>query len=487
MLNQFIWNNYKESIEGKLAIEKFHNLVDIQQLIPNNYFLTAEDTLSISDDFFNYSNFTQINTAIKTVEQAKELFIDFYENGISIHYEDGIDEIKEDATWYIDFIIPISIWLYQINQQFFKPYFFVHNFKSLMQIADAFGMELPEIPKKSDKKSQLFYYWELCQTFYAFEQKHHLKSAEMCAFLYDFCPKFFTNLERTENLPEPTNIWLVGANKIDFDFLDNFDNSNHKFWQGNLETRKGDIIIMYCLSPRSYIHSIWRATTDGIADPFFHYYGEIYINHGLKIPPISLNTLKSDNYFSQNSLVRKNFQGVNGFSWTVTDYEKLLEIIALQDDISILPKIASYDNQLDHEIKNERDVELFLLEPFLKQMGFKESDWTRQLTVKMGRGEKVYPDYVFLSNHEKNFEQASTIIEAKFLIKNNKDLELAFRQAWSYGLRLSARVLLIVDKHFVWLYQKHNTGFDRNNYQKYSWQELKDANTFHSLKTLLKQ
>lgn len=485
MFNQFVWNNYKESNEGKIAIENFYNLTDIQKLIPDNYFLTADEVLIVADDFLNFSNFTSKNSTITTKEQAQNLFLEFYHNGIIIEYDDGIDELNEDDTWYIDYIIPISLWLYQVNPNFFKPYFFVHKFKELTKITDAFGIHLPEIPKKSDKKSRFFYYWDICQAFYEFEKEHRLSPNELCAFLYDFCPKFFSDTNECDYLPKPTQIWLVGANKIDFEFLDNFDNSNPRFWQGNLETRKGDIIIMYCLSPRSHIHSVWCATTDGIADPFFHYYSEIYINHGLKISPISLNTLKLDDYFSQNKLVKKNFQGVNGFSWSYADYEKLLELISNNNDnINNLPKIAFYENELDNEIKNERDVELFLLEPFLKQIGFNDNDWTRQLTVKMGRGEKVYPDYVFLSNNEKNFEQASMIIEAKFLIKNNKDLELAFRQVWSYGMRLSAKILIIVDKNFIWIYQKQNTGFDRTIYQKYAWQELKNPDTFNSIKTI---
>lgn len=485
MFNQFVWNNYKESNEGKIAIENFYNLTNIQKLIPDNYFLTADEVLIVADDFLNFSNFTSKNSTITTKEQAQNLFLEFYHNGITIEYDDGIDELNEDDTWYIDYIIPISLWLYQVNPNFFKPYFFVHKFKELTKITDAFGIHFPEIPKKSDKKSRFFYYWDICQAFYEFEKEHRLSPNELCAFLYDFCPKFFSDTNKCDYLPKPTQIWLVGANKIDFEFLDNFDNSNPRFWQGNLETRKGDIIIMYCLSPRSHIHSVWRATTDGIADPFFHYYSEIYINHGLKISPISLNALKLDDHFSQNKLVRKNFQGVNGFSWSYADYEKLLELISNNNDnINNLPKIAFYENELDNEIKNERDVELFLLEPFLKQIGFNDNDWTRQLTVKMGRGEKVYPDYVFLSNNEKNFEQASMIIEAKFLIKNNKELELAFRQVWSYGMRLSAKLLIIVDKNFIWIYQKQNTGFDRTIYQKYAWQELKNPDTFNSIKTI---
>ncbi|MBK8887603.1 MAG: hypothetical protein IPN46_14125 [Saprospiraceae bacterium] len=74
---------------------------------------------------------------------------------------------------------------------------------------------------------------------------------------------------------------------------------------GKCRYKESDITIIYCLAPRSYIHSIWRATKDGIADPFFHFYSSIEISEGIKVEPISFNELKSDEYFSKHPLVRK--------------------------------------------------------------------------------------------------------------------------------------------------------------------------------------
>lgn len=90
-----------------------------------------------------------------------------------------------------------------------------------------------------------------------------------------------------QRLPQPTQVWWIGGNKVggDFKFVDQLSQDVIGFWQGNLDTKRGDILVMYCLAPRSYIHSIWQATADGIGDPFFHYYSSIYIGLGQKVPP----------------------------------------------------------------------------------------------------------------------------------------------------------------------------------------------------------
>jgi hypothetical protein len=128
---------------------------------------------------------------------------------------------------------------------------------------------------------------------------------------------------------------------------------------------------MYCLSPRSYIHSIWRATRDGIADPFFHYYSNIYIGHGQKVPAITIHELKADEHFSHNPLVRKNLQGINGYPLTSDDYLRLQELFSKKGfDVGQLPQLYRHTFQLNKDLKTEREVELSLVEPLLKRIGF---------------------------------------------------------------------------------------------------------------------
>ncbi|OPH39881.1 hypothetical protein [Moraxella equi] len=276
MFNEFIWRNYKESKSGGNFIDNFKELPqDFLREYLVDYYLDIDEVYAYIDEFLLFSSLS--NAKIDNLEQAKHIFHDLCDNGIDFDISekrDGsiIEHVEPNFEWFLQCIVPISLCLYLINSDFFKPYLFIHKFRDLISICDEFGIELPEIPKKSDKQSRFAYYWGFCESIYNFQIKNNLDSNEICAFLYDFAPKYLSSQKNKEvSLPNPTNIWLVGANKTggDFNFLDGINDSSTHFWQGNLETKKGDIIIMYCLSPRSYIHSIWRATSNGIADPFF--------------------------------------------------------------------------------------------------------------------------------------------------------------------------------------------------------------------------
>lgn len=482
-VNPFIWQNYKDSEQGKAAIKLFDDLNPlIYEKYLINYFLDAETIDNMVDELYHYSDYKEDYEG-----SAERIIHNLLEKGIVFRDENGTyDEISPNFSWYLDYIVPLSSWLYLLSPTYFKPYFFIHNADELIKISDSFGLELPPMPIKRNKRARFEYYFLMCQIFHDFEQENGFSPEEMCAFLYDFCPKYFgqQRVDKPE-LPEPTQAWFIGSNKQDFDFLDKFSHGDIHFWQGNVDTKCGDILVMYCLSPRSYIHSIWRAERDGIASPFFHWYSSIYIGKGQKISPIFLNDLKENSYFSENKLVRKNFQGVNGYALTADDYAELLNLIEKNgDNIENLPQLFAPSYQKNLELKNERDVEVELIEPLLKDIG-KNKVWTRQLTVKMGRGERVFPDYALLNERQKGYEQASILLEAKYHIQSNQELEAAFRQVWSYGLRLSARLLIIADKNSLWLYEKTEQGFDRSRYSKFYWKTLEKPDEFKKIKILV--
>ena len=490
-LNKFIWNNYKETENGKQVIELFlkGETVEILKKYLGSFQLDVEESANFIDDLRDFSIKPIIPVELD-LDNAGKLFDKIVTNGFELKLEDEeIENFDPDQLDFLGFIPIISTWLFYYYPDFFKPYFFRTKFQLLTQIADVFGMKLPEVPLKRYKEQRIKYYWKLCVSFLEFQNENEMSAAEFCAFLYDFAPNYIgQNQTPDSDLPQPTQVWLVGGDKggIDFEFLDNYKKGNNSFWQGNVDTKKGDIIIMYCLSPRSYIHSIWRATEDGIADPFFHYYSSIFISEGIKVTPISLKELKNDEYFSNHPLVRKNLQGVNGYSFNSEDYNRIQQLIKLHGgNIDELPQLYSPTFSSNLTLKVERDVELSLIEPLLKELGYSEEDWERQLTVRMGRGERNFPDYAFLTNKEKGYELASMLIEAKFWIKNNNELEETFKQVYSYGLRLSSRILVIADKDAIWIYQRINEGFDRTKYIKKYWKELEQQNEFVHIKKLL--
>jgi hypothetical protein len=484
-INEFQWNNYKETQAGKETLSLFSEFNLETEKVLINKFLPDRDEATFFIKGLD-EIYSQEVKGCNNPQEAEKFFIKMMEEGISADDENLFGTEDYSQSFYN---LPIiSLWLYSRLPNFYIPYFFSRKFFELTKIADNFLIDLPQVPLKKDKYARLKYYWDLCVVLKTFQKENNLNNAELCAFLYDYAPKFLgfeKNLISNENLPQPSQIWLVGGDKygFDFDFLDNANSQSSGFWQGNVDTKRGDIVIMYCLAPRSVIHSVWRATSNGIADPFFYFYGSINIGVGIKTPPIHISELKSDKHFSLNPLVRKNLQGINGYSFSSVDYQHLLSMFSEKGfDISQLPKLYRPEISLDLDLKNERDVEINLVEPLLERLDYNPKDWIRQMSVRMGRGERNYPDYAFFANSEKGYEKAKMLIETKFFIKTNVELEETFKQARSYAVRLEASILIICDKECLWFYEKINGSFDRSVFIKKYWGEVNNPDDFRIIK-----
>ena len=131
-------------------------------------------------------------------------------------------------------------------------------------------------------------------------------------------------------------------------------------------------------------------------------------------------------------------------------------------------------------LSNERDVEITLLEPLLKRLGFDENDWLRQMTLRMGRNDRVFPDYALFANDRRGEENARFIWEAKYRIANERQLKDAFLQAKSYALRLGCDGFGLVALEGVWISTRQD-DFKWERLYKFSWSELKQKENFSRL------
>ncbi|WP_020607278.1 type I restriction enzyme HsdR N-terminal domain-containing protein [Spirosoma spitsbergense] len=473
-LNKKYWNLWKQSEEGKAAIKLFEEAGDGKTIVELfEEYPTAFDAIEAAEYVYNLLDFTTKPILPEELpdDQAEDFFGKIADEGITMTFEDREEEIRDTSDMLFEIPV-ISTWLYLSYPDLYKPYFFQNQFYLLTRIAESFDIKLPSVPLKSKKIERLKYYADICKSFSDFQAKHGMTAAEFCGFLYDFAPNDIkqNNPVIQEVLPEPTQVWMIGANKAggDFEFLDNFSNDDTHFWQGNEDTKKGDILVMYCLAPYSCIHSIWRATTDGITDPFFHWYGSVYIGEGQKITPITLNELKSDHYFSQHALVRKNLQGVNGYPLTSEAYLQLQKMIVNNGgEVAHLPKLYGYQFDKNKSLNSEEEVNVYLVEPLFIKLGYTPNDWKKESRVSMGRGEGKSADYAFPMKGDKNGENVSMLVESKKHINTKRDMDDAFRQVKSYGKRLLAKVLVIADKDFIWIYQRQKDyDFDSTQYVK---------------------
>ena len=268
--------------------------------------------------------------------------------------------------------------------------------------------------------------------------------------------------------------------------LDNMTSETTHHWTGSDKVRKGDILLMYCGTPRSYIHSVWRAKSNGVADVFWHRGHLVEIGHPIKIPELTLKEMQKDEILSESTFVRSNMQGFSLKKIAYHEYEHILQLCKRKGmDISVLPVIKGLQDIRGFDIQNEKEVEEKLVEPLLLKLGYQESDWLRQMSVRMGRGERNYTDYSIGFDTTKGEERAEFILEAKYRITNDDDLKEAFLQANSYALRLKSKFLALAALEGIWIYLKTNKDFSLENYKRFSWKQLENPDTIYEVIDLI--
>jgi len=507
--NRFLWDLYRNSDNGKTAIKRDisdHRAPENRDVTP---FSAGLNFCEVSNGEFIENGMHGVDTvnlrllirefsserAITCLEEAEALFVEIVDDGLSWDFDEdgktfsaifgGGNDGDDDA--YMEVITAIeglTAGLHDAHPQFFAPYLFQRRFDALEKICTAFGISIPQVPGKLKKRERAIYYLAINRELQNFRNAHDLSPQELNAFLYDFAPK---NLAPTHpgGLPLPSRIWFViggvGGNG-DFEYLDEVDETTITYWQGNLETRPGDIVLMWCASPRSYLHSVWRALDEGFNDPFFFFYTMIRVGNPVKIKPIAFSEFSKHPLLGTKPTVRAHFQGASGTAFSVEDYEAVCSLLRDKGfDLSQLPSPPDVKEYFVSGIEDERGVELKLLEPLLLNLGYSENDWVRQLSVRMGRGERNYPDYVLGCDPSPSEESGIAIIECKFDIRTKKELKEAFVQGKSYALRLQASIMALAAVRGFWIFEKRTDGFSIDHFVFKTWGELSHPDILHSI------
>ena len=483
-LNAHTWRLFKEHPDGQAVIKLFADASDNMDELDiafryntrlKRYYDNKKDRDGIQEVcYWLWQDVIDIpeHTKPTTVEEAKAL------------YEDVVNRISDyrrtlaDMTW-------LSFLLYYYANDFFFPYLYQYEIAPLLKVCDAFGITLPPMPKKADYAARCAYYWQLCEVMLTYRSENGLAPAELCAFLYEHARHYIEG-DFTE-MPEPSRAWFIGGAISDIDL-------KGRLWQGNPDTRKGDILVHYETTPVSAITCVWRSATDGVIDPFFHYYGEIYLRDQMAVPKITLKELKGDAYFAQHPLVRKNLQGVNGYAMSGRDFAELKRLWQSKGfDTQVLPEL--YAPSLPEDVlqrieamtgKKEKGVEELLLIPMLlTPMGLVEGrDYVRQQALQAGRAHEKYEDFAIRYRMEGDEPRADVVIEAKYHIRNTHDFYEAFGQGSSYARLLRARVMCLCDIDGLLIF-KDDGGFSRDRYKKVYWQELANSDVFNEVKGMM--
>jgi len=363
--------------------------------------------------------------------------------------------------------------------ELFVPYYFTWNFNVFEKIAKEFDIPLPPIPLKKNYEERFYYYGDICVSLYEFREKHNMSPYELCAFLYDFAPKYIGGIDSyiIKELPEPQIAFFIGGSKEDVFLSDQRDTIT--CWQCSSETRAGDMVVMYLKSPISAVDSVWRSVSEGFNDPFFYYYRCSYIAKPERIKRITQKQLEEDVVFRNMPIVRKNMQGINGVELKPSEYNHLMDIVkadALRLHFDIIGG--------DIEIVSEKDVERKLVKPLLAKLGYAETEYEEQLQIMVGNHNfKLIPDYTLLPKVTRLHHSAFAIIEVKHIIPNQRAMEDTCAQARSYAAQLKAKYSIIASKDKLWAYKPDDDYTDA--VFSATWGELNQSDTFSKLFKLI--
>ena len=362
---------------------------------------------------------------VGSLEDAFGLYEDMVRSGLPVEWPDSPGTIEAlDAKGIADFIEQVSLGLYLAHPDHFIPYGFTTQFNLLGRISEEFNLPLPPVPGKRDKVGRALLYGYINEAFHEFRKSHNLSVVEMCAFLYNFAFPFVVEDDKSE-LPAPSKVWpiIAGAyDSSDFEWIETAMLDDASPWNGNVNMRRGDVLLMYSVTPHKRVHSIWRALTDGFSDPFCRYYATVWVSQPIKTVPVTFKEMKAHPLLAQNAAVRTHMRGPDSGPFTLEEYEAILDIMAAKgQDVAVLPKPQRVSYLPSDALQDERNVERELVEPLLERLGYTSNDWIRQMPVRMGRGERIYPDYVFGAVQKRGEESAAMVLEAKFSISRDKD------------------------------------------------------------------
>ena len=500
MLNRYVWSNYLRA-GGAEIVEMFRkNLLDdytedyavqIRRMIsvycPFSFYQDdVENQLLFLKGFLdsdkNSDKSTEDNEPNLTDSIFQQLDAEYEDIAAMIKDQTGAEASPSDVlSRFLGDMAQTTTLYAMIDPERFIPYYYQHTFNMLQMIAEEFGIALPEIPKKKDYRERFYYYGAVCKALTTFRTENDLSPYELCAFLYDFAPKYIGGYDSfvIYDLPEPKNAFLIGSSKDDPYLPSDDETDATMLWQCSENTRPGDMILMYLTTPVSAIDSIWQACSVGFIDPFFFYYRCTYLRKQAAISQVSLHTLRHDDVTSKMAIVRKNMQGVNGVELKPSEYNRIIDLAGAK------AYRFEYDGSIaDSNMKDERDVEDKLIKPLLSKMGYDETDYIQQMYIELGNhNHTLIPDFVLLPRRAVGHASAFAIVEAKRTITKENQLQAAKTQARSYANQLKAQYTIVASQEKVWI-TGGDDDFDATIFAA-SWAELGDPDTLFALSKLI--
>lgn len=504
-LNPYVWDLYLNSLGGELAVTYFQGLKDYTANAafedPLQGVMTwmashVENSGTIwEDEPMDKETIAYIGAVrryaqarpVSTPEEVQHLLTSLVTSG-EVRVSQDSEEVL-DLDLALEDVQLVTLALHLAHPDVFVPYGYKGQHHLLLRISNTFGIPLPPVAAKNDHLGRWLYYAHFSAAFQDFRRAQGMSVPELLAFLNHFALEYVLTSDDAE-LPEPRHTWLLvggGEEEGDLGDLEAMTETDEVRWQGSLDMRRGDVCVMYVRSPVSAVHSLCRVVEDAYEDPFFHYKHSVQIGRFQKVPRIPFRELAAAPAMAQSQHIRRNLQGTSGQLLSRGEYEDILSLLARKGfDQETAPRLSDEAEVDLTNLANERDVETQLVEPLLERLDLLPNrDWVRQLPVRMGRGERNYPDYAIGVTGTAPEERARALIEVKYRAPGERAWREAFLQAKSYALRLRVKALIVAAAEGVRYHPMVGDDFLFEEARRFSWSDLREGPALLELRRAL--
>lgn len=429
--------------------------------------LLLESAERYSSEFYNGSFAYDSNTTIENIllelnnRRPLNISTDFFDKIKAI--ESNNKDIDDSMESYLrdifrNDITSISLVL---NKLYPEKYFFYRicmleneifaGLKFLSDILEEFNLPFSKIGKG---KNSFDNYIQLNDSLHSLAEKAwpDLKDQKMVQQrIHYFLYQGLGNLFITQN--DYNQYWIMATGEQYFNSL---DTENEVNWSGREEMKEGDLVFMYRQTPRKAITDLYYVSQEPWFDPFGGWTGFwVPIKKITSIKDISMVDMKHDEVLKQWSFVKTSSQGVSTAPMPFFAYNRLLDLIEkdTKEKFNLQKEITADSPQGENkniiEFKDEKEFEDKVIDPLLKQWGFKHQ---RQYPCEFVVGSQRHicqVDFIVKDDNNDNI----IIFEDKIRIANEKELNRAVLQAKSYALQLGMGGFVVASPEGFWIYK----------------------------------
>ncbi len=356
-------------------------------------------------------------------------------------------------TYYPDAIFPIDLGI---------------HYDKLRMVLQAFGITYDDVEEPLPAMVAV----NLGQALEQYRESKGLEFWQMWALVYDLGPRLLPPPPPYPTDPPPC-VWMSAAQSADFEVVDKHQSTDHDIWSINAKARRGDLVLMYNLKPRSAITAVYRCASDAYRDPFNSSWTGIWtlITDKIAIPPVSLKEMRTDPVFRHWGLVKRSFTGLLQGPVSPDIWNRLIEIVAAKN-----PKtgqlLAQYVGAVGgvrtlvakDEGLSEAEVEERFVVPLLERLGWDmRSNVQRQfeMDIKVGSGRPHRARADFVGYRDTLGSDALLVVETKRRIRSESELMAAVEQCESYSGKLRCGRFAVAAPEAVWVYDLRFPGQSR--------------------------